>query len=192
LTEIQSQEKLSSTTTATCEIGAWQGLADDDPDVDAIFRMLFNKKIKFKPYQSVYINNNSYCPFNSQNTFWQKKVFPLLYLPATTSFRYTDILRSYVAQRIFRELNLHLGFTKATVFQERNFHDLLKDFNDEIECYLNTNTVIEKLDSLELNGNSCDMLKACYQCLIQNEMVKESEMELLDFWILDLKKIFSK
>ena len=51
-----------------------------------------------------------------------------MYLPAFVSFRFTDILRGYVAQRIMWDYGLRLGFLPPNVFQKRNEHDLMADF----------------------------------------------------------------
>jgi hypothetical protein len=121
---------------STNKIGIWQGLADLDPDVDAIHRLIFNKNIEFIKRSPIVLARGTYCPFNSQNTLWQRDMLPYAYLPATVTFRFTDILRGYIAQRCLWEHNNMLGFTQATVYQERNEHDLMKDFRSEIPCYV--------------------------------------------------------
>ena len=79
-----------------------QGLADADPDVDAVYRMLYPLPFNFEVgHAPVLLAGGSWCPFNSQNTTFFESAFPLLYLPARCSFRMTDIWRSFVAQRIF-------------------------------------------------------------------------------------------
>ena len=120
LDDIHGRTTLGSEEISPVEVGIWQGLVDNDPDVDAIYRLAVNKEVRFEDNPPVVLERGYYCPFNSQNTFWSKRTFPYLYLPATTSFRFTDILRGYIAQRLLWEQNLHLGFTGATVYQERN------------------------------------------------------------------------
>ena len=74
-----------------------QSLSDHDPDVDAIYRLIYDKKIKFKKNLQFVLDKNNFCPFNSQNTVWFKIAFPLLYLPSTCSFRMTKInFRNYI------------------------------------------------------------------------------------------------
>jgi len=169
-------------------IGAWQGLANLDPDVDAIYRLISNKKIKFNDRKPIALDKHLYCPFNSQNTFWSSKVFLYMYLPVTTSFRFTDILRGYIAQRLFWEHNLHLGFTGATVYQERNSHDLMQDFSDEIECYLNVEEIVSVLELLEFNDDPCLNLKYIYGKLAQRNYVTRYELQVLDAWLNDIRK----
>ncbi|HED06182.1 MAG TPA: DUF288 domain-containing protein [Ignavibacteria bacterium] len=171
------------------KVGVWQGLADIDPDVDAIFRLTINKKITFDKNKSVVLDKNIYCPFNSQNTLWHKDNFALLYFPSTVSFRFTDILRGYITQKLLWENNYHLGFTQATVYQKRNSHDLMKDFNDEIECYLNIKSVVNILDKLNFNSNYLTNLRETYIALKNNKIVTATELERLDAWINDLKNL---
>jgi hypothetical protein len=75
-------------------------LADENPDVDAIYRLTLPLPIIFNKANNVALGNNSFCPFYSQNRTWFKEAFPLLYLSSHCSFRMTDIWRSFVAQRI--------------------------------------------------------------------------------------------
>ena len=77
-----------------------QGLADQKPDVDAIYRLVLPLPVDFERNVPIALMDGAWCPFNSQNTTWWREAFPLLYLPLHCSFRMTDIWRSFVAQRI--------------------------------------------------------------------------------------------
>ena len=168
-------------------VGVWQGLADLDPDVDAIHRLVFGSVIQFEPNSPIVLDEGVYCPFNSQNTLWTKEMMPYAYLPATVTFRFTDILRGYVAQRCFWEHGKKLGFTQATVYQERNDHDLLKDFHSEIPCYLQVNRLVEILDNQTLNTDFESNLMNIYNALIKDGIVPETELPILKAWISDIK-----
>ena len=50
----------------------------------------------------------------------------------------TDIWRSFVAQRILQENDWAVLFHAPTVSQERNEHDLMRDFADEVPGYRTT------------------------------------------------------
>jgi len=173
----------------TITIGAWQGLADDDPDVDAIYRLVFDKKIKFDSHEPVVLAQGTYCPFNSQNTLWHHTMLPYAYLPSTVSFRFTDILRSYVAQRCFWEHGYFLGFTKPTVYQERNQHDYMKDFESEITCYLQAINIVNILDSLKLNNDWERNLMVIYTTFAKKEIVRYEEINIVKSWIQDINTI---
>jgi len=189
LDEIHKEEHSYIKENSKVNIGVWQGLVDIDPDVDAIFRLTINKVIKFEEKPSVFLEKGHYSPFNSQNTFWRKEAFPCLYLPATASFRFTDILRGYITQRLLWDINLHLGFTKATVYQERNIHNFMKDFRDEIDCYLNVKPIVELLDSLNLSSELLLNIETVYSALSEKGFIKSEELDICKAWISDFKYI---
>ena len=175
----------------TVDVGIWQGLADLDPDVDAIYRFTSNKTVTFNKAPPVVLAERTWCPFNSQNTlFTRRELFPLLYLPAFVTFRFTDILRGYVAQPILQAAGYRIGFTEATVYQERNEHNLLHDFEDEIPFYLNATRCIEIVEAAVQKGKSIqDNLRAVYGALIKEEIVPNQEMPILDAWLHDLSQL---
>lgn len=166
-----------------------QGLADGDPDVDAIFRLVLPLPLTFDARPPVALPSGAWCPFNSQNTAWWPTAYPLLYLPAYCSFRMTDIWRSFVAQRIAWENGWSILFHSATVWQDRNKHDLMRDFADEVPGYLNNRAIGEALQALDLqpgSGRMADNLRSCYRLLVKMKIVDEAELLLLDAWLADI------
>lgn len=122
-----------------------QYLADRDPDVDAVYRLIFKNEVWFESKPAVILEKGVWCPFNSQNTVFHKEAFPLLYLPSLVSFRLTDILRSFVAQMGIWQIDGRLAFLSPTVEQYRNAHDLMRDYVDESNGYLYTKDTIKLL-----------------------------------------------
>jgi hypothetical protein len=166
-----------------------QGLADGNPDVDAVFRLVFPSEVTFKPNRRVALGRDVWCPFNSQNTAWFPEAFPLLYLPAYCSFRMTDIWRSFVAQRIAWENDWTILFHHATVRQDRNPHNLMHDFADEIPGYINNARIASALTALSLmpgQGALADNLLSCYGALVELGVVGEAELPLLRCWLADI------
>jgi len=167
-----------------------QGLADKNPDVDAIYRLTLPLPIIFNKANNIALGLNSFCPFNSQNTTWFKEAFPLLYLPSFCSFRMTDIWRSYVAQRVAWTCNWPILFHQSTVWQERNNHNLMTDFQDEIPGYNNNAQIMKSLKELNLKEGaeniSINMI-LCYRKLIELELVEEEEIALLSAWLDDIR-----
>jgi hypothetical protein len=169
-----------------------QGLADENPDVDAVYRLTYPLPVNFEISSRLSLGRNSWSPFNSQNTYWYKDAFPLMYLPSYCSFRMTDIWRSYVAQRVAWECGWSVHYHEPTVWQERNAHDLMKDFADEIPGYTNNLRICEELQRLHLTQGKehiYDNLVLCYRKLIEMNVVGKEEMTLLQTWISDLKNI---
>lgn len=173
-------------------VGIWQGLADGDPDVDAIYRLVDNTECFFDDRPPVVLAKGTLCPFNSQNTAIRRELFPLLYLPAYVTFRFTDILRGLVAQPIMWLHGFQLGFTKATVLQERNPHDYVKDFESEIPCYLHPNRVIAAVQgALEPGATVAENLYQAYAALEREKIVTAEELELLQLWLEDVRALTS-
>jgi len=166
-----------------------QGLADENPDVDAIYRLVLPLPQTFRNDRRLALGKGSWCPFNSQNTAWWPAAFPLLYLPTHCSFRMTDIWRSFVAQRIAWENGWSVLFHGPTVRQERNEHDLMRDFADEVPGYLHNERICRILEELPIEGGAeaiAKGLRRCYEALVRCGMVGAAELPLLDAWIADL------
>ena len=168
-------------------VGIWNGLVSGEPDVDAIYRLTRGQRMEFQDKSPLIIGKGVFTPFNSQNTFWQKEFFPYMYLPITVNGRYSDILRGYVGQRCLWEHDAYLGFTKPTLFQKRNVHNFMLDFEDEIPMYLLANKVIKLLLNIELTKSPFENLIKVYSILQENEIVKEGEIKSIENWIDDIK-----
>jgi len=181
---IRQDIKFTKTLAAEESVGIWQGLADNDPDVDAIYRLTNGVECIFKKRPPLVLGKNAVSPFNSQNTLFKKSVFPLLYLPVTVNQRFADILRGYVAQPIMWIADYLLGFTEATVVQERNAHDLMKDFDDEIPCYTLSEKAFQIVRSAVRSKTSIpDNLMIAYEALAIANIVQKSEIEYLARWL---------
>ena len=176
------------------KIAIWQGLADLDPDVDAIYRLTSNKEVTFDKGDPIVLGKETWCPFNSQNTlFTSPQFFPLLYLPAFVTFRFTDILRGYVAQPILQAAGYRLGFTEATVYQDRNAHDLARDFADEIPFYLHAQRCMDiSVESVSKEKSANENLFAAYDSLHKEGIVPDEELPLLEAWLEDCDKLVNK
>lgn len=169
-----------------------QGLADEDPDVDAIYRLLLPLPINFRKDRRLALARGTWCPFNSQNTAWFPEAYPLLYLPSYCSIRMTDIWRSFVAQRIAWENGWSVLFKGPDVFQKRNEHDLMRDFSDEVPGYLNNRAIGSRLAELKLEAgpeNIGDNLIKCYEVFVQMDLIPSKEIALVKAWVQDFASL---
>ena len=167
-----------------------QGLADENPDVDAVYRMTLKLPVKFDQHNPLALAKNSWSPFNSQNTTWFREAFPLLYLPSYCSFRMTDIWRSFIAQRIAWTCDWPVLYHNSTVWQERNNHSLIKDFEDEIPGYLNNETICKKLEELDLASGERNILAnliRCYEMMTESNYIGKEEMQLVEAFCEDIR-----
>jgi len=191
LSELNSSKKsLIKKKKITNKFSIIQRLCNKNPDVDAIYRLM-NKKIniKFAENKSFFVNNKSYVPFNSQNTTWNHEVFPLMYLPTHCTMRATDIWRSYIGTYIMNKLNLKILFTSPTVHQDRNYHDLYKDFDLEISVFRDVKKLVKVLELTKIYKNKKYILVNlfnCYQNLVKKKILEKEELEILHAWCEDI------
>jgi hypothetical protein len=176
-----------------------QFLADADPDVDAIYRLIFKDEIFFKQRIPIAIDQNCWVPFNSQNTIFHKSAFPLLYLPSHVSFRMTDIWRSFVAQQIIWLYGKNIGFFSSTVKQIRNEHNLIKDFNDEIIGYVENKNFISIIEKFAINFKELKLLPKMTEILYyfwlelnKHNLIPLEEIELIQEWNIQIENILGK
>ncbi len=167
------------------QLGVVQFLADGDSDVDAIYRLVSNEFVNFKRETTITLNRNCYCPFNSQNTLWFSKAFPLMYIPSFVSFRMCDIWRSFIAIRCLHEINLKLVYSSPTLYQNRNYHDLSKDFIDEIDGYKGNLDFVKVLKNLNIKSFKIEeMILECYEELAMNtSFIIDEEIDILKLWL---------
>lgn len=118
-------------------------LWDGDPDIDAICRLSKLPCVKFndiKPFTSTKLS-----PFNSQNTFLTREVLPY-YMVLPFTGRMDDIWGGYLVEKKFGSC---VVYNKATVYQERNPQDLVRNLENEIIGYRNTLSLLEDKYQLE-------------------------------------------
>ena len=169
-----------------------QGVCENNPDVDAIYR-LSNKTININFKKNIKFNlGNSVNTFNSQNTIWFKKIFPLLYLPVTCTMRCTDIWRSLVALKILYNDSVKILYFGTTMTQKRNQHNLMQDFEQEVPMYLNNKKIFLVLSKLSLKKgekNYLINLLKCYKALVEKKFISRKELKYLNLWIKDIKHL---
>jgi len=170
-------------------VGVWQGLVDGEPDVDAVFRLTAARPVMFSDREPIVLERGCVSPFNSQNTAICRELFPLLYLPAYVTFRFTDILRGLVAQPIMWQAGFRVGFTRATVVQRRNDHDSMADFESEIPVYLYSEKVADVVsEAVRPRYAVSENLKVAYDALHRSGIVRAEELELLRAWLEDVER----
>jgi hypothetical protein len=122
--------------TADVQADFWNG----DPDIDAICRMEHAPECTFED-KFFPISANKLSPFNSQNTFLNGTLLKDYFLFPHVG-RMDDIWASYYVQA---KNNCKVVFGKASVYQERNPHDLVKDMKQEYIGYENNLKIVQEL-----------------------------------------------
>ena len=118
-------------------------LWDGDPDVDAISRITHKPLVKYKKIRP--FGSKKISPFNSQNTFLHRDVLKY-YMMLPFVGRMDDIWPSYLIQKLFPNT---LIYCQASVYQERNPQDVIKNLENEIFGYRNTLKFIKNMNNLK-------------------------------------------
>ena len=171
-----------------------QGLADLDPDVDAIWRLTQPGQIGTVHFdaqpEAVAIKSGFFTPYNSQNTLHLSEAFWGLLIPYSTSIRVCDIWRSYWVQRLLWDIDGHLAFRPPNVEQIRNAHDYLTDFKDELQLYEQADDLVHFLYHWE--SSHTDLFSRIVQLAVdmaQHGFWKEEEVLLIKAWLADLTRL---
>jgi STELLO glycosyltransferases len=110
----------------------------------------------------------------------------VLYLPSYCSFRTCDIWKSFIAQRCLWELGYGITFHAPEVFQDRNPHDLDRDFAEEVPGYTRNKEIADVLWRLQLKSGETqigDNLRRCYEALVAATIFPPAELELVELWL---------
>ena len=113
----------------------WNG----DPDIDALCRLEHGPSCNFSDAEFPF-TSNKISPFNSQNTILSRKIAYDYFLYPHIG-RMDDIWAAfYVVSKGYRVV-----YNKATVFQQRNEHNLIEDMKKEYLGYENNLALVKSL-----------------------------------------------
>lgn len=121
--------------TPDVEAGFWNG----DPDIDAVCRMEHHPSVNFEPSKFP-MASNAMAPFNSQNTMISARFLGDYFLFPRIG-RMDDIWAAFWLQA----KGAKVVFSQASVYQDRNIHDLTRDLEAEIRGHLHSCKLIEAL-----------------------------------------------
>jgi hypothetical protein len=159
-----------------------QFLCDDDPDVDAIYRIVDGRPIHFARDRRFMLDEESFCPLNSQSTLWTPEVFPLMFLPLGVTDRVTDILRGYIATACLWGAGYSVAYNSPIGFQARNFHDLHNDFKQEMDLYLHADEWCQELAEVH-EPNIMNGYSAALEALANIRAVPRTNADVYDAFL---------
>jgi len=163
------------------------GLVENDPDVDALFRIICNHQdsIQWEKNKYILINNTNICVFNTQNTFWlNPELFICLLIPCSVSFRYCDILRGIINNIILKKTNNYMMYSSPNVIQNRNEHNLISDFKSEYEMYIHNENILNFIENNIQNITTIkELLVIIYNNLLVNNIITQKDIDILNKWI---------
>lgn len=178
-------------------VGIIQALANIDPDVDAIYRLLlpipfnFSKRMYHNEVVSLLrIPKKAYSPYNAQATLHFYAALWSLWLPVTVHGRVSDIWRGYIYQKIAKDIGLELLFSSPVVTQIRNVHNYLADFDSEQDLYRKSEKLIEELVALKLKSTSLPgRMEELYVFLYERDYIKLADVQLCQDWLTALDAV---
>ncbi len=180
----QSKLELSS-------VAIMQSLADNDPDVDSIYRLTLPLPITLQGFvNSVMVPVGSYVPLNAQATLFMESSLGMMFLPTTVHGRVSDIWRGYIAQRILRNTNKRVLLSSPLVVQKRNPHDYLADFQSEQDLFLKSEVFLEVLNNISFKYDSlASKMEQIYVELYERAFIEEQDIYMVQGWILAVESL---
>ena len=174
----------------------YQGIANGDPDVDAIFRLTranaeYPIKLDFYELHPLLYFPGNYIPINSQNTRFLYESFPALALPTTVAFRVCDIWRGFIMERFIWGYNGTVLFHSPSVYQKRNVHDYYLDFVDEEALYYGLEDILNGLNT-EITKNIFNpghFLVSLIEILVKKKVLKLNDLKMYKAFIEDLENV---
>jgi len=161
------------------------GLVENDPDVDALFRLICNHEVDWDKNKKIIVSNKNICVFNTQNTFWiDHDIFIALLLPCSVSFRYSDILKGLIANILLKCNDKNMAYTSPNVIQIRNEHDLISDLKSEFSMYISNENIIPIIQNGVQNiRNNKEILYRIYENLFDNNIITQLDLDICKEWL---------
>lgn len=171
-------------------IVVYQSAANNDPDVDAIYRLTRKPQFFFNSESSrIDIPENVFVPYNAQATIHLHDGMWALLLPISVEGRVSDIWRSYFAQKIMWLTCSGVSYTSPFVKQIRNGHNYLADLQAEEHLYTRTGALLRFLQKWTCQGNVPDCMKSMWIDLYERNYIEIEDINLLHVWISELDAI---
>jgi len=175
-------------------IGVFQSLADNEPDVDGIYRLTRITPMNFDKDAggdtSYALPKGTLSPYNAQATLVTKPALWSLLLPVTVHGRISDIWRSYIAQRLLWDVGLQIAFTPPVVDQLRNAHNHLADMQAEQPLYFQSLALVNYLRTWKgtattLAGRYEELMVGLYE----RGFIEVEDVYLAHEWVAALARV---
>lgn len=166
-----------------------QAQALGSPDCDAVTRICHDP-VAGVVRESVIVDPNTACIFNSQATMWRGALAPFIAcLPGVG--RYDDVLASLIAQRVFREANAAVRVGTPVALQDRNEHDLTKDLRGERWGMMNLPRIKRVIDDVYLRDEISvyDMYGRIAMVLMEHEVLPDQTTRFMAAWANEWRRI---
>jgi len=173
------------------KIAVVQSLANHDPDVDAIYRLSRGTPFDFQGNSKDWylLSKGALSPYNAQATLILESALWSLMLPVTVHGRVSDIWRSYISQRLFWDIGMHLTFAPPHVDQFRNVHNYMGDLKAEEPLYSQATALTQFLRDWRGIANSLPgRLEELTVAMYERGYLELGDVKFAQLWIESLIK----
>ena len=181
------------------EIAVMQLLADVNPDIDAIHRLVKPLPMTFRRTSqdglprtngALIVPSHAMAPTNAQATIHTAKALWAILLPYTVPGRVSDIWRGYFSQALFRALGLSVVMLPPLVTQDRNAHDYLADMDAELDLYFKAGKLVEFLNNWhpESAQSIPDRMEQLWIALYERGYIEINDVRLVQLWLAALEE----
>ena len=190
----QNSPSLSTLKVDSSSIAVLQSVSDITPDLYAIdhlsrpFPISFKRTMETNP---TIIPIGTMSPYNSQASLHFRAGFWAFLLPTTVHSRVSDIWRSYIAQRLFWDVGLHLGFmARPIVTREPDSINIMDDFFAENTLHSKSDSLIDFLQHWQSDANTLvERAEQLWVALYDEGYIEELDVEILQLWLQSLLDI---
>lgn len=157
------------------QIAINSGLWTHAPDVDAYTNILlapYSRGIRFAT-DSVVLADDTWCPINSQNTAFARRVLPAFFFwpqrfpyKGMTVDRYGDIWMGFCVEKVARHMGEAVSYGAPVVSHIRNRHDYVKDLCAEAGGVA-MNKLLAKWITEAYIPSDCDTYAKAYLLLME-------------------------
>ena len=190
LTQIQNTStwRVPSRVTNKVNLGVIQSLANDDPDMDAIWRLTRKLPLTFSEGKRIAIAPGTYSSYNAQATL-HYALWALL-LPVSVHGRVSDIWRSYIMQRLMHDVGQVIGFVSPFVQHVRTAHNYHGDYMSERPLYEKTEALIRFLSQWKGLSEKFDVrFVELFIAMYERGFIEAKDVILAQKWIITLKQL---
>ena len=174
-------------------VQVFQALADNNPDVDAVYRMTQELPVDFHLTGAVRaLPTGTFAPLRSQATLFRHSAFWGMLLPMSVSSRVSAVWRSYVLERLLWESNSStVAFASSWVSHHRNPHSYLADHDQEADLRTKTHVLLSLLAGWTSASQSSlpEAYRSLWSTLAVEGLVNHDEIDLVKAWVHDLASI---
>lgn len=148
-----NDDKRVKITKGTKKIAINQGLWEENPDVDALDRLIgLRGDYLVRRKRSIILAENVICPCDTQNTSYLNG-FGLTAFLCPYVGRYDDIFSSLITKRIADHFNFGVSYGAPVVRQKRNVHDNFNDFLLEIHGMATVDKLVDVLWAMDIKAD---------------------------------------